>query len=151
MLLVLYPSPYVMVFVVINIPSLIIINTQGQRWRRRGKNGLCHYTSAYIALTLNALMWFDVRITGCGCGCLYSINWTAVADQNRIALLAAAAQEERIALLTATAHQDRIPLLADRDNFHSCFNTICFCVLLLLLNLLCLQWLYYKTLYVPKL
>ena len=76
--------------------------------------------------------------------------WTAVADQNRIALLAAAAQEERIALLTAAAHQDRIPLLAERDNFQCCFNTICICLLLLLLNLLCLQWLYYQTLYVPK-
>jgi hypothetical protein len=77
--------------------------------------------------------------------------WTSVADQNRIAILAAAAQEERIALLTAAAHQDRTPLLAERDNLHCCFNTICFCVLLLLLNLLCLQWLYYQTLYVPKL
>ena len=64
--------------------------------------------------------------------------WTAVAEQNRIAILAA-------------TQQDRIPLLAERDNFHSCFNTICFCVLLLLLNLLCLQWLYFQTLYVPKL
>ena len=64
--------------------------------------------------------------------------WTAVAEQNRIALLAA-------------TQKDRIPLLADRDNFHSCFNTICFCVLLLRLNLLCLQWLYYQTVYVPKL
>ena len=62
--------------------------------------------------------------------------WTAVAEQNRIALLAAAAQEERIALLTTAAHQDRIPLLAERENWHCCFNTICFCVLLLLLNLL---------------
>ena len=73
--------------------------------------------------------------------------WTAVADQNRIALLAAAAQEERIALLTAAAHQDRIPLLAERENWHCCLNTFCFCVLLLLMNLLCLQWLYYRTVY----
>ena len=65
--------------------------------------------------------------------------WTAVADQNRIALLAAAEAEDRIAILTVAAHQDRIPIQAERDNFHSCFNTICFCVLLLLLNLLCLQ------------
>ena len=49
--------------------------------------------------------------------------WTSVADQNRIALLAAAAQEEHIALLTAATHQDRIPLLADRFNWHCCFNT----------------------------
>ena len=76
--------------------------------------------------------------------------WTAVADQNRIALLAAAEAEDRIAILTVAAHQDRIPIQAERDNFHSCFNTFCFCVLLLLLNLLCLQWLYYQTLYVPK-
>ena len=77
--------------------------------------------------------------------------WTAVADQNRIALLAAAAQEEHIALLTAATHQARIPLLADRFNWHCCCNTICFCVLLLLLNLLFLQWLYYQTVYLPKL
>jgi hypothetical protein len=77
--------------------------------------------------------------------------WTAAAEQNRIALLAATAQEERIALLTAAAHQDRIPLLAERENWHCCFNTICFCVLLLLLNLLFLQWLYYQTVYVHKL
>jgi hypothetical protein len=77
--------------------------------------------------------------------------WTSVADQNRIAILAAAAQEERIALLTAAAHQDRIPLLAERDNWICCFNTICFCVLLLLMNLLFLQWLYYQIVYLPKL
>jgi hypothetical protein len=78
---------------------------------------------------------------------------TAVADQNRIALLAAAAQEEHIALLTAATHQDRIPLLAERFNWHCCFNfnTICFCLLLLLLNLLFLQWLYHHTVYLHKL
>ncbi len=77
--------------------------------------------------------------------------WTSVADQNRIAILAAAAQEERIALLTAAAHQDRIPLLAERDNWHYCCNTIFFCVVLLLLNLIFLQWLYYQTVYLSKL
>ena len=81
--------------------------------------------------------------------------WTAVADQNRIAILAAAAQEEQIALLTAAAaaatHQYRNPLMADRFNWDSCFNTICFCVLLVLMNLIFLQWLHYQTVYYPKL
>ncbi len=73
--------------------------------------------------------------------------WTKVAEQNRIAVLADAEQNERIGDLTAAAHQDRIPLLAERENWHCCLNTFCFCVLLLLMNLLCLQWLYYRTVY----
>jgi hypothetical protein len=59
----------------------------------------------------------------------------------------------RIALLTSAAQQDRIPLLAEKENWHwhCCMNTICFCVLLLLLNLLFLQWLYYQTVSLHKL
>ncbi len=68
--------------------------------------------------------------------------WTAVAEQNRIALLAAAAQaqEERIALLNTAAYHDRIPHLAERENWHCFCNTFCFCMLLVLLNLLFLQF-----------
>jgi hypothetical protein len=57
----------------------------------------------------------------------------------------------RIALLTAAAQQDRIPLLAEKENWHCCLNTIYFCVLLLLLNLLFYQWLYYQTVFLHKL
>jgi hypothetical protein len=56
-----------------------------------------------------------------------------------------------IALLTAAAQQERILLLKEIENWHCCINTICFCVMLLLLNLLFLQWLYYQTVFLQKL
>jgi hypothetical protein len=34
----------------------------------------------------------------------------------------------------------------DTTNYHCCLNTFCFCLLLVLLNLLFMQWLYYKSL-----
>jgi hypothetical protein len=59
----------------------------------------------------------------------------------------------RIALLNAAAQEDQIPLLPDKKNWHCCLNTICFSVLLLLLNLLFLQWqwLYYQRVFLYKL
>ncbi len=51
--------------------------------------------------------------------------------------------KNRIALLNAAAQEDQIPLMPEKENRHYCLNTICFCVLLLVLNLLFLQWLYY--------
>jgi hypothetical protein len=32
----------------------------------------------------------------------------------------------------------------EHDEWHCCLNTFCFCVSLVLMNLFCLQWLYYK-------
>jgi hypothetical protein len=55
---------------------------------------------------------------------------------NRIRSLNAAEREDR----TARAHG------TETDNWHCCLNTICFCMLLVLLNLLFWQWLYYKSL-----
>jgi hypothetical protein len=62
--------------------------------------------------------------------------------------------QRRIALLRANANsQDNDNDTNDNDkpvrlpdNWHCCLNTICFCMLLVLLNLLFLQWLYYKSL-----
>ncbi len=55
--------------------------------------------------------------------------------------------EESIGQVNVAAQQDRIPLLAEKENWHCCLNTICFCALLLLLNLLFFQCLYYQTVY----
>jgi hypothetical protein len=70
--------------------------------------------------------------------------------QLRIAPLLAES-EESIGQVNVAAQQDLIPLLAEKENWHCCLNTICFCVLLLLLNLLYLQWLYYQTVSLHKL
>ncbi len=56
--------------------------------------------------------------------------------KNRIWNLNAAVREDR----TARAHG------TETDNWHCCLNTICFCMLLVLLSLLFWQWLYYKSL-----
>jgi hypothetical protein len=49
--------------------------------------------------------------------------------------------------LDATARQDRIVARAQATiNWHCCLNAFCFCLLLVLLNLLFMQWLYYKSL-----
>ncbi len=55
---------------------------------------------------------------------------------NRIRSLKTAVKEDR----TARAHG------TETHNWHCRLNTICFCMLLVLLNLLFLQWLYYKSL-----
>ena len=55
---------------------------------------------------------------------------------NKIRSLNAAVTEDR----TARAHGN------ETHNWHCCLNTFCFCMLLVLLNLLFLQWLYYKSL-----
>jgi hypothetical protein len=57
----------------------------------------------------------------------------------------------RIALLNADAQEGQIPLLPEKENRHYCLNTICFCVLLLVLNLLFLQWLYYQRVFLDNL
>jgi hypothetical protein len=52
--------------------------------------------------------------------------------------------------LDAAARQDRIVAHAQATtttNLHCCLNTICFCLLLVVLNLLFMQWLYYKSLH----
>jgi hypothetical protein len=36
-------------------------------------------------------------------------------------------------------------------NWHCCLNTFCFCLLLVVLNLLIMQWLYYKSLNLKQL
>jgi hypothetical protein len=58
--------------------------------------------------------------------------------------------QRRIALLRANENSqdydtDDKPVPVP-ENWHCCLNTICFCMLLVLLNLLFLQWLYYKSL-----
>jgi hypothetical protein len=70
---------------------------------------------------------------------------------------------ERIALLFPSpeysvdkATQTEIPMRevlvhVDIENWHSCLSTFCFCVLLLVLNLLFLQWLYYNSVQLSKL
>jgi hypothetical protein len=69
--------------------------------------------------------------------------------QLRIAQLFAET-EESIRQVNVAAQQGRIPLLAKKENWHCCLNTFCFCVLLLLLNLLFFQWLYYQTVYLRE-
>ena len=70
--------------------------------------------------------------------------------QLRIAQLLAES-EESIGQVNVAAQQDQIPLLAEQENWHCCLNTICYCVLLLLLNLLFCQWLYYQIVSLHKL
>ncbi len=66
--------------------------------------------------------------------------------QLRIAQLLVESEESiLVGQVNVAAQQDQIPLLAEQENWHCCLNTICFCVLLLLLNLLFCQWLYYQT------
>ena len=55
----------------------------------------------------------------------------------RLALDAAARQDVIVAQPQATT---------TTTNRHCCLNTFCFCLLLVVLNLLIMQWLYYKTL-----
>jgi hypothetical protein len=72
--------------------------------------------------------------------------------QLRIAQLLAESEESVGQVnVNVAAQQDRSPLLAEQQNWHCCLNTICFCVLLLLLNLLFCQWLYFQTVYLHKL
>ena len=54
----------------------------------------------------------------------------------------------RIRSLNSSVRQDRTARAhgTENENWHCCLNTICFCMLLVLLNLLFLQWLYYKSL-----
>ncbi len=59
--------------------------------------------------------------------------------------------QKRIAQLHVAAQQDRIAILQETRNWHFCISTICFCVLLVLLNLLFLQWLYYRSVHLQKL
>ena len=56
--------------------------------------------------------------------------------------------QERIAQLFAEEEANVVPdetanVVPDSD-WHSCLNTFCFCMLLVIINLLFLQWLYYK-------
>ncbi len=59
--------------------------------------------------------------------------------------------QKRIAILHVAAQQDRIAILHETKNWHCCINTICFCVMLVLLNFLFLQWLYYKPVHLKQL
>jgi hypothetical protein len=57
--------------------------------------------------------------------------------------------QRRIALLRATQdprdhHDDEDPVTIRYVDSHHCLNIFCFCVSLLTMNLLFLQWLYYK-------
>ncbi len=59
--------------------------------------------------------------------------------------------QRRIALLRATEDQrntqdddDEDPVTIRTVHYHSCLNMFCFCVSLITVNLLFLQWLYYK-------
>ena len=63
---------------------------------------------------------------------------------NKLASLAldAAARQNRI----VAARQDLIVVVAQPQASNCCLNTICFCLLLVVLNLLLMQWLYYKSL-----
>ncbi len=73
---------------------------------------------------------------------------------NKLASLAldAAARQKRIFAarqdLIVAARQDVIVAQpqATTTNWHCCLNTICFCLLLVVFNLLIMQWLYYKSL-----
>ncbi len=62
-----------------------------------------------------------------------------------------AESEESIGQVNVAAQQDRIPLMAERENWHCCLHTLSFCVLMLLLNLLFCQWLYYQIVSLHKL
>ena len=59
--------------------------------------------------------------------------------------------QRRIALLRANANSkdydtdDKPVPVPDNWHWHCCLNTICFCMLLVLVNLLFLQWLYYNS------
>ena len=54
----------------------------------------------------------------------------------------------RIAQLIAEENANVVPdeeaNVVPENDWHCCLNTLCFCMLLLIINLLFLQWLYYK-------
>jgi hypothetical protein len=54
----------------------------------------------------------------------------------------------RIAQLIAEENANVVPdeeaNVVPETDWHCCLNTLCFCMLLLIINLLFLQWLYYK-------
>jgi hypothetical protein len=55
--------------------------------------------------------------------------------------------QRRIAQLRATElpnDEDPVPTRIVHSHSHSCINTFCFCVALVTMNLLFLQWLYYE-------
>ncbi len=67
------------------------------------------------------------------------------AERNNVVLRT----QRRIALLRATEdprhhHDDEDPITIHTVDSHYCLNIFCFCVSLLTMNLLFLQWLYYK-------
>ncbi len=70
--------------------------------------------------------------------------------QLRVAQLLAES-EESVGQVNVAAQPARIPLLAEQENWRCCLNTFCICVLLLLMNLLFCQWLYYQALSLRKL
>jgi hypothetical protein len=70
--------------------------------------------------------------------------------QLRIAQLFAES-EESIGQVNVAAQQDRISPMTSQENWHCCLHTLSFCVLMLLLNLLFCQWLYYQTVSIHKL
>ena len=58
----------------------------------------------------------------------------------------------RIQELTGKTPSNNPPtVVVQINNWHSCMTTFCFCVLLLVLNLLLLQWLYYNKVKLTKL
>ena len=56
--------------------------------------------------------------------------------------------QKRIAQLIAEENANVVPdeeaNVVPETDWHCCLNTLCFCMLLLIINLLFLQWLYYK-------
>ena len=59
----------------------------------------------------------------------------------------------RIQELTGKTPSNNTPtvIVVQINNWHSCMTTFCFCVLLVVLNLLLLQWLYYNKVKLTKL
>ena len=51
----------------------------------------------------------------------------------------------KLAILQAAANLDPTAKEHANANYYCCLNTFCFCLLLLLLSLVFLQWLYYQT------
>ena len=72
------------------------------------------------------------------------VNLTLRTNQKLASLaLDAAARNNRI----VAARQDLIVVVTHPQASNCCLNTICFCLLLVVFNLLFMQWLYYKTLH----
>ena len=73
------------------------------------------------------------------------VNLVLRTNNNKLASLALEANARK-ARIVPRAQATTTTTTTTNWHWHCCLNTICFCLLLVLLNLLFMQWLYYESL-----